>query len=235
MISIIAHTGVIPTAANATANTTSAIDTTGANKIFVGVGNLFAAVDASNIALTDSKGNTFNFIGAGSGGSTLQCGMYECDNPIVGSGHTFTATEKASGGYPSVFVIAVSGADTTSAYDQQHGNASSSSATIQPGSTTPTVNNEILVTFLSCSTPSSMSIDSGFTITDNLPYTTGTAVSGAMAYLIQTTATTSNPTWTQSPANLIAAFIASFKSAAVAWGWMQQQENPRDRIEIIGY
>jgi hypothetical protein len=89
---------------------------------------------------------------------------------------------------------------------------------IQPGPINPTQNNELLISCLTNSgdaSDTSRSIDGGFTISGQLGYdepTYSSAIAGA--YLVQTTAATSNPTWSYFVNNTANAVIASFKRSA---------------------
>lgn len=181
--------------------TTTSIDTTGATL-------LVAAVSATTPSVSDSKGNTWATAIAGTGVPTTT--MFYVKNPTVGTGHTFTG----SGTVPAICVFAYSGTDTTADVDQSSAGANTSQATAQPGSVTPTVNNEVIVTaFGDFSNIPNYSVDSGFTIQEHQNYTAGAAFGIAMADLIQTTATAENPTWTPGSTGTCTAIIATFKAS----------------------
>lgn len=183
-------------ATSAAAATTSAIDTTGANLIVVG------ATGSSAFTVTDSKGNTWTALTETGIGIDSQ--LYYCLNPTVGSGHTFTNTAS----YPTVHVVAVSGAAASSVFDVE-----SVSSTGSPGSVTPSVNGSLLVTVEvnDSSADFASAISGGFTMLTGQPFTGGQNYGGRMAYLIQTTAAAISPTWTF--AGGISSTIASFKPA----------------------
>src|SRR5690349_3343729 len=103
-------------------STTSAIDTTGADFIVVGV--LYS--QAHHPTVSDSKSNTWTAVGSAHDSSQEGVQLYFCHNPTVGSGHTFSAL--ASSSFASPFVIAFSGSDA-SPLDQQTGNQSAIAST----------------------------------------------------------------------------------------------------------
>jgi hypothetical protein len=62
-------------------------------------------------------------------------------------------------------------------------------------------------------------IDSGFTITNSLDFVGGQHFEGAMAYLIETTATAKNPIWSSMDVGATASgTVASFLAAAAGGG-----------------
>lgn len=111
--------------------TTSAIDTTGANLIV-----LVVADYTLGSTPTDSKGNTYTpRTGRTTPNTNGSVRIWDCLNPIVGTGHTFTV----SGGtqYPSVNVLAFSGAHATAAFDHENGAAGAALTSLGSGSITP--------------------------------------------------------------------------------------------------
>lgn len=196
--------------------TTPALDTTGADLIVLSVA--YYQTEAGNLVVSDSKGNTWTPCTAYNSSTFAAQQFYYCRNPIVGSGHTFTQSRTAS--YPSLVVQAWSGVGVTP-FDQQNGAASSDAALsgIASGSITPSDDNELLISGISYGevTASLPTIDSGFTISYGNSGT-GFGFGTSMAYLVETTATAKNTTWTFSPiaANSAGVSIISFKAAAVA-------------------
>lgn len=181
--------------AKGTAGTSTAIDTTAANLIVVtSVG--FGANSFGT--LTDSKGNTWtlriNFLTGGAGYAT---GVWECVNPTVGTGHTFTIT---GGSFPSFCVAAFSGVATSSPFGASTtAQVTVGNTSIQPGSLTPSTNGSLVLTTMTLSDgiTGTVSINSSFTITNQNPHT-GSAEGSALAYLVQATAGAVNPAWTYS-------------------------------------
>lgn len=175
---------------------TSAIDTSGATLLTAVVSN----ISSDSTTLTDSKGNTWvplTRISAG-GGSSIQ--IYYCASPIVGSGHTLTGTPAGSA-YASIAFESWSGSHATP-FDVENGNNVSGT----PGSVTPSVDNCLVVQAVSHQSASS-SITGTYTVVDNQAIVGGTAYGISVAYLIETTATATNPTWTTSnPVTTVAVF-----------------------------
>jgi hypothetical protein len=205
--SLVAHTAAAST--NTTSVTTTAINTTGANLIVVGVCNfndpsLVPTDSAINTwtACTPYKSTTANFYAAQ---------IFYCYSPATSSSHAFGANQTSS--YPSIAVMAFSGS-AASPFDQENGFGTISSVTsIQPGSVTPTANNELIATLVGFGNASSATAtaDSGFTTTDSIGNLSNSVGIG-MAYLKQTTAAAVNPAWSwtgSSPENV--ATIATFK------------------------
>lgn len=170
---------------------TPAIDTSGCNLLLVQVG----ASDGTPIAVpTDNKSNTWtgltNVQSASAGAGRL---FYSIPSS-VGSGHTFTT----GAGFPSICVQAWSGAHA-SPFDQQATGASAATSPAGAGTTlTPAAANAIVVATWAEATTATPTIDGGFTISDTAPGISGTSYGASMAYLIQTTATAANPSWTWS-------------------------------------
>lgn len=190
----IAHT----VAQSLTTNTiiSSAIDTTGADTLFVEV-SWYDGLGGTAV-LTDSKSNTWNAMTArtNSGTGTSRSQFYYAKNATVGSGHTFTVTSTSA--YPGVAVAAFSGGDLSAPYDSTAGESvgySGGSSVVNPGSLTPTNDNSIcIVTLQNQSGTNTPSIDGGFTISDYA----GRVANGlgvGLAYLVQTSKAASNPQW----------------------------------------
>jgi hypothetical protein len=201
-------------APGANGGTTDAIDTTGATLLVM----VLSAINAVGLGSTptDSKGNTWTpRTGYSSGGNGAVKTFY-VENPIVGSGHTFTYSRASS--FPVIMVLAFNGTVLTSVYDVENGAGQVGGTTLQTGSVTPSENNEVLIAGTGIEgTGRTATINSSFTITDGIAGDGATRMGGYAAYLIQTTATAVNPTWTYSGAvTRVAANIATFKAAAVA-------------------
>ncbi len=207
---LVAHGAAGALSSNNNGVTTAGINTTGANLIVVGV----AAYGGGTFpgTLTDSLSNTWTILTPQNSGGSNYAVLYYCYAPTVGSGQTFTYTSSFS--FPSIGVAAFSGA-IASPFDQQNGAVAASGLTIQPGSVTPSVNNEVVLTVFSDGASGvSFSIDSGFTITDQLQKLnngTNNQEGLGLAYIIQTTAGATNPTWTAGGSSTMAATIATFK------------------------
>jgi hypothetical protein len=190
--------------------TTAGVNTTGAD-LLVAVISYYNGAGASPVP-TDSNANTWTQIGTTQAGSNTSVKMFYVASPTVGTGHTFSSTSSGASSFSSMEIGAWSGS-AASPLDQ-----TSQAAAKQAGSVTPTQDNELLVAGICCEDLSSVTaIDLSFTISDSNAYVSGTNESGAMAYLVETTAAAKNPTWTAGGnAGGTATIIATFKAAAAA-------------------
>jgi hypothetical protein len=200
----------------ATTVPSTAIDSTGGDFIDLSVSYLTGTVPT----IADNKGNTYGSpIGTPpSAGGLVSNAQWRVQNATCGTGHTFTVTHPGS--FLALAVKVFAGVATSSADDQTPvGNATTGQGTIAPGSLTPSVNDTLVVTSAMCSDGQSLaSINGGFTIGPSVP-ATGSNFGCGIAYLIQTTATAANPTWTLSGSSTYqAAMNANFKAAAGGGG-----------------
>jgi hypothetical protein len=183
-----------------TFSTSPAIDTTGAT--------LLVAFQAAGtfVAPTDSKNNTWTALPQQVSGAE-KIGIYYVFNPTVGPGHTFTCKSTIG---QTLFVSAWSGTLTTSGvFDTQKGFSTTNSANaLQPGSITPAQSGELLVTNIITPQNDTESINSSFTIQDTQYRYSDFS---AWAYLVDSSSSAINPTWTPSGITPGAAVIAAFK------------------------
>ncbi len=203
-IALLAH--AIAQQSSGSSATTAGINTSGANLIVVAY-EWFAN---NTPTLTDNKSNTWTLLTQSWCGGT--CGVLQiayCSNPTVGSGHTFTIT--ASGDAFAICAAAFSGAKSSAPFDQQNHAITAGATSLQTGSVTPSEANELVIYGLGDAFTGTVSVNSG-AIIDQLPLVPSIALALALAYEIQTTATTRNPTWTMANTRNQAA-IATFKSA----------------------
>lgn len=188
--------------------TTAGINTTGANLIVISA-SWFIGTTAE-VTISDSNGNTWTALTGSTGGGTWRNRLYYCSSPVVGSGHTFTAT-----GASTASVIAVqawSNMSTSSPFDQQNGGSNASSSTVATGSITPSQANTVVILGYTTNNNRSFSSfsDGTYTSSDTQAGVGGTAT-GGMGYKILTSASAQNITITFSGACTNAARIASFK------------------------
>lgn len=195
--------------------TSAAIDSTGADLLIA----VIVAPNANTSIFSDSKSNagwtarTRYPASPGAGIASVQ--IWYCIPTSVGSSHTITFHASTGDINGACFFAAFSGANQSSPYDTENGANSASTTTIQPGSITPSVDNCLVITGFGgqnfTGTPAvsggSMTLGGAFTGTG------GTNRSCGIGYVIQTTATAVNPTWTMSSNGADAASIASFKPA----------------------
>lgn len=194
--------------AGVNAQTTSVRDTTGANFIAVVVFQ-FSGVTIGT--LTDSKSNTWTGLTAKTGANAY-VRIYYSTSPTVGSGHTFTY-DNGTFILGGLGVQAWSGANV-SPFDVENGATETISLTsLQTGSVTPSQDNSLIITGLAMNGAgtSGTSINGGYTITMNFDDIGGVHIGGAMAYLVQTSAAATNPTWSWTTGADAAAVIAVFK------------------------
>ena len=212
-IALLTHTSAAT--ANTTSVTTSAINTSGASLLVMVVAQWQSRTFGT---ISDSKSNTWSKLTARSVAGSVRETLAYVANPTIDSAQTFTYTSAGLDDYPAICVASFSNVATTTPLDQQNG-GTGSGTTFQPGSVTPTQDNELLVTGLGQqSTPNTISIDSSFTVTDQQAYHSGNGNFGAaLAYLVQTSAAAANPTWSETVTGFaaIGATIATFKLAPV--------------------
>lgn len=207
---------VVANAAAASANnitaTTGAMNTTGATLLVAAATNYY--LDGST--LSDSKGNVWvpHTLCQNDADTAFGIQFFDVVSPIVGAGHTVTLTNNASFNGPAVAVIALSGTTTSSPFDQSSCGTGNFTTTLQGGSITPSANNEVVLSALTHIDTGVVSINGGFTISNQVAFAGGTNFGIALAYLVQTTATAANPTWTTTGNAAASALNSSWKAAA---------------------
>lgn len=191
----------------AAGGTTPSFDSSTCNALVAVVGYF-----SGQPVLSDSKGNTWTLIA--SYPANITQGFvelwYVSSTGTFGVGHAVTSGTNRC----AIAIGGFSGTLASTPYDSpnQNGAGVLNSATVQPGSVTPSAANSLLVTGLYFESGTLTSVGSGFTVIDTqLPG--NSAVS--LAYKIQTAAAAENPLWTVSGSNTrIGAEIASFLAAA---------------------
>lgn len=191
--------------------TSDAIDTSslsGANGLLV----VPLASYEAGATVSDNKGNTYTPL-TQYGAEGRWARIWYCLNPAVGSGHTITVAGAAT--YDNGCLIAYSG---VSAYDTSTGSSAFNPTTISPGSINPAGSGELFITMASTYTSDITTIDtatSGFTVLGHLSGTESMAV----AELIEITAASKNPVWTNpDTAKHMACAMAAFTPAASGGG-----------------
>ena len=199
--------------------TTPSVDTTGGNFCVASasVGPFSANPGATSI--TDSKSNTYVPLTlVQSTASTSCCGnsqLWYAENATTGSGHTFTLTAGTS--RSSMSVACFGGVAISSSFDVENGATCASGChTLQTGSVTPGVDNELIIAGYTDNgnAPRTVGIDSGLTVEAPTDPITLNNLGSAIAYSIQTTATASNPEWNSSvtdDSTVLTGTIATFK------------------------
>lgn len=189
--------------------TTSSVNSTGSSGIVVSVSGSNQGV----ITISDSNSNTYTrIIDAIATLATEKLSFFYCKLPVVGAGHTFTATNTSSpGSFMALTVFCFSGTDQTTFYDGTVTNASVSGTTLQPGSITPTKNNCILVSGFLLSSAGTPTINGGFSSPFGNPFAGGISFGSFQSYLVQTTPAPANPTWTSVGSSINIAVMAAFR------------------------
>jgi hypothetical protein len=181
--------------------TTTAIDTTGADLIVVS-GAFFGTP-----TLTDSEGNTWTALTVQNGSAGEQSQLFYCANPTTDAAHTFTLTGAST--FPTIGVVAVSGA-ASSPFDDENGlSIGTSDTSIQPGSITPSEDGCLVVTSLTTAGGANHTINGTYTasVVDNLA---SNHYGGGIGWNIQSTAAATNPTWSWTNSVGRTSAIASF-------------------------
>lgn len=176
--------------------TTNAIDTTGATLIVV----VLATGAQALVSITDT-GNNLWYYNDHFQQSTQDIAFAFCVNPVTNASHTFTLTQA----FPSVAVLVFSG---NAAGSEKTTASGANSTTVTPGSITPAEDDALLIAGFCGGAATTQSISGGFTISDQIGGSSGQRV--AAAYLIQTSKTAANPTWTNSASANISAMLGSF-------------------------
>lgn len=195
--------------------TTAGIDTTGANLIILALGYYG---DGGAVTITDSKSNTWTprtaYKDVGSG-TTIR--LYYAENPgSVGAAHTFTAS--SSGAFPSIAVACFAGAATATVYETENGATTNSATSLQAGSITPSGDDRLVTGALANGQDQtgSITINGSYNLTNTVEHSAGNHIGVSLAYIIQTTAAATNPTWSWTNATNAGATIAAFKPAGAA-------------------
>jgi hypothetical protein len=195
--------------------TSAAINTTGANLCIASVAEY---TGGSGFGLPTDSGSA----GAWTGLTTRTYGIYRVrlfyKAITTSSSHTF-GTSGAIGSFPSLAVACFSGVDS-SPFDVEAagGGVGTGGQSVQPGSVTPTVNDELVISTLNFSSanaapPPAVSVG---TITDQVDYSQGITQGVVLSYQIQTTAAATNPTYSWVAPGWAVATSATFKSATAS-------------------
>lgn len=203
------------TSASGLANaTTGSINTTGADFLVLSI-----SCDSAHTATpTDSKGNTWTQLTSYTA-SEPRVRLWYSIPTSVGTSHTFASNGANLVG--SIFVAAFSGVKQTAPADLQNGANGTGSATLATGSITPSEDNCLVISALAHNALGSpISIDSGFTeLGPEIDFGSGDHYGGQLAYKVQTTAASVNPTWTRGVGTVgMAATVASFKAQSFSNG-----------------
>ncbi len=168
---------------------------------------------ANSGAPSDSLNGTYTNHATCNSDTSNAC-VYYLYSPTVSTTMTFSKTSCVA---CSVEIIGFSGTagSTVDQSTNQGGLAGGLSTCLTSSPITPSNNNEVVIAAFSSINDGgglTYSIDGGFTISDQAQMTLGTNQGGAIAYLIQTTATAAQPTWTLSASTgFLTCGLASFQ------------------------
>lgn len=194
-----------------TSATSDAINTTDATLLTV----FWAGADRS-VTVTDSKGNTYSgWTTKWNGAAGVYMMACYCENPTVGSGHTFTVTTTTM--YAGVAASAFSGVKTSGAYHAQAGASQGYQGySIGSGSITTIDSGALVVTGtgLHADNGTAPTIDTGFAIVAHAAGLSGNYYGIDVAWLDKATAGAVAPTWSSSAANLSASVMMDFAPTA---------------------
>ena len=195
--------------------TTTAYDSTAGSCNFLVV-LVVSYAGATEPTLTDNQSNTWQpltpYTNSGNGRVHIRYAF----NPTLSASHTFTLNGVAT--YPAIFIAGFSGMLTTSSVFQSgtDSGANLTGTTIQPGSITPGNSPALVVSGVVAGSAQTFSINSGFTISDQLILVGGQSYGGGFAYLIQSSAAAVNPTWTVGSSAALTTDIAAFQGTGGA-------------------
>ena len=195
-------------------NTSAAIDTTGANLIVTVQGGL----NYGDLPW-DSAGNSYtDALSVSEATAPNYLRFCYCYGPTTSATHTFRQNNSSI--YCGLVVAAFGGAQT-GPLDASTNSTTSASAvtTLSPGSITPTMSNEVLISGL-CgryANSSSPTVAGGMGLVGTVWGHGGYSWGVGMAYVIQTAAGAVNPAWSLSSSAAVAGSIA-FKSTSSSGG-----------------
>jgi len=193
-----------------TTGNSTAIDTTGATLILAIVVDWMSV----NATFSDNQSNTWVAdVTKNHDASSARVRLMRCFNPTTSATHTFIATG-AGTAFPAIAIAAFSGGVNTAGPDQTNSNSTGGATTLTTGSVTPSENNELIFSGLSDAWATTVSIDSGQTILNQLGLVGGTSFAVASAYEIQSGLTTRNPQWTMPASARAEAVIATYRALA---------------------
>lgn len=197
--------------AGANTFTTGSINTTGANLLTI----VLTENTPGGAAISDSKVNSWTICTEQSNSINPACTIYYCNAPSVGTLHTFTAT--GSSIFAVISADAWAGADTVSPLGQQNGTGGGAfTNTAAPGSITPALDNELVISGFAWNASMVITSVTGCTILDQTNFSAGVNYGGGAAYAIQTTAIAINPAWNFTGTLAGNVVVASFKVSSGA-------------------
>jgi hypothetical protein len=187
---------------------TPAANMTGANLLLVGCATFGGAVPT----MTDSTAsNTWNNSVSVVSGVNVRCTLFWLESPTVSAAQTFTI---GNASFPAFCVSGWSGLGPPTGKDQSSSAGTASGTSLQAGSVTPGVVNELIFFALGLAAVNTPSYDSGLAALDNQPFGVGVNMGSSVGYLIDSANSAINPKASWSTTTDGAAVIATFKPAA---------------------
>lgn len=199
--------------AGTNSNTTTGITTAASGSLFV-VGSIWQGGSGAP-TVTDSKSNVYSQVGSivrASSAFDAWIGVFYKAGGTGGSSHTFTVSKTS--GFPSVLVMEVTGADTSTPLDQTNATGDDTSSPATSGNITTTTNDQILVgmTGAECSADTTFTANNSFTKLVELPTTADWQC--CMSYrIVSSTLTTECSTGVTNMIRM-AAHVSSYKAAS---------------------
>lgn len=196
-----------------TKDTTAAFNSTGADLIFLGVSRNTQAEDT--ITVSDTVGgtpttNTWTAVPLTAGSGTNNRALLYYTRPVTTGASHIVVWDETRSSIPAIAVLACSGS-AGDPLDTYTSNSNTTGATLATGTITPAADNEVVVSVLSHRVTSTITIDSSFSTPVDSPFVNNVHMGVSISYLVQTTATGVNPTWTKTSGHA-AALTASFRS-----------------------
>jgi|HubBroStandDraft_5_1064220.scaffolds.fasta_scaffold76216_3 hypothetical protein len=200
---LIAHTSVVTPGFESagTPLTSAGIDTTGAGFLVLFV-DTYQAPQSYPLAISDSNNNQWHALSTVSGNHTGQL-FYSyraiAGGPVVvGPGHTFTLIQATCPFFVAVMCVEAWSGVQSSSDPLKSGSDQVLAGVLTGVSETPASTNDLIVMGTAGYGFGSVSIDTGFTITDSSVAGGGFADSAAMAYLVAPSSGAVDPTWVTS-------------------------------------
>jgi hypothetical protein len=214
------------------ASGSGAIDTSSASLLVAACGSYGA------VAITDSKGNTWNPLTAKTNGYGGILQLFWTVPTVKGTGHTFRNT----GVDPSLIVAAFSGTDTVSPFDKESGAINAATTNDEaPGAVTPTNDNSLVIgasTFSGAALWSA--VDGGYTDLKHFNQIGSQAIGLSTQYVIQGVKASANAGATANSsdfwASVQAVFIPAGSVVPDGLEWLQrrhQDVNFRPSIVVL--
>lgn len=199
--------------------TTPSTNMTGADTFFMIISQSDGA-GADPVSISDSSSNSYTKILRATNSGDSDVGLWRASSATAGSSMTFTVGGSGIAYCFGIIVLGFSGGHA-SPDDLTRSNSADAVVTLAAGSSslTPSENNELVIAGLSFVTAGdTVTINGGFSTVFKQDAITNVTYGFASSYLIQTTATSANPSFSWNTSGNPTTLLASFKSAAGGGG-----------------